>query len=242
MGGVYSAVVIGPEGKDIFSDALGRVKVRFPWDRRQESTPDGSIWVRVIQSWAGLRFGCQFLPRVGSEVAVAFVDGDIDRPVIVGCLFNGREKPIFPPKVDETKSGIRTRSVDNGGPSEYSEISLDDKRGKEAILIHSQRDLIKEAENDCLTNVGRNDNINISGTQTTNIKGDRNVTVEGAQHVRIASGNFEINVVKADIHVEATMGIITLKALTAIKLMVGPSSLIIDQSGITLKGPLINLN
>ena len=111
MAGIHSAVVIGDAGEEIHSEQYGRVKVSFFWDHRKTITADNGIWVRVIQPWAGNTWGWQSLPRVGCEVAVAFFDGDPDRPVIVGGLYNADMMPVFPVSDQQTKSGLRTRST-----------------------------------------------------------------------------------------------------------------------------------
>ena len=96
MEGLHTAIVVGPSGEEIHTDDYGRVKVRFPWDWREDATADSANWARVIQPWAGDQWGAQFIPRVGTEVAVAFMDSDPDRPIVVGGLYNGNDKPIFP--------------------------------------------------------------------------------------------------------------------------------------------------
>ena len=133
-------------GEEIYTDDLARVKVRFYWDHRGESTGDASIWARVIQPWAGKGWGAQFIPRVGTEVAVAFVDGDPDRPIVIGGLYNGRDTPIYA-KTEATKSGIRTRSSLSGSTSQFNEFTFDDKAGSELIFMHAEKDLFTEIEN-----------------------------------------------------------------------------------------------
>ena len=118
---IHTALVLGPQhnagdaiksqdGEEIYTDKLGRVKVRFYWDHRAEATGGQSVWARVIQPWAGKGWGAQFIPRVGTEVAVAFVDGDPDRPIVIGGLYNGRDTPIYSAG-EKTKSGFRSRST-----------------------------------------------------------------------------------------------------------------------------------
>jgi len=173
MYGMYSATVIGPEGDEIYCDELGRVKLRFPWDRKQDSTATGSIWVRVVQPWAGNGWGMQFLPRVGSEVAVAFMDGDPDRPVVVGGLYNGHDKPPFTLPAQKTRSGLRTRSTLKGGTADYSEFSIDDAKGHEQVLLHAQK----------------NHTVEVEASQSISVGGVRSVSVGAAEHVSIAKGN-----------------------------------------------------
>src|SRR5262249_3685070 len=134
MDGIHVALVIGPDGEEIYTDDLGRVQVRFFWDHRQDQTPDQKCWARVIQPWAGNGWGAQFIPRIGTEVAVAFVDGDPDRPIVVGGLYNGQDAPIYS-KADKTKSGFRTRSSLKGGTSDLNELTFEDKKGSELVFV-----------------------------------------------------------------------------------------------------------
>ncbi len=95
-GGLHTAKVLAPSGEEIHTDDQGRIKIRFLWDWREDATADNSEWVRVVQPWAGNQWGGQFIPRVDTEVAVAFMDADPDRPIVIGGLYNGDDKPIFP--------------------------------------------------------------------------------------------------------------------------------------------------
>ncbi|MGH7153751.1 MAG: type VI secretion system tip protein TssI/VgrG, partial [Acetobacteraceae bacterium] len=140
MDGIHVGLVLGPSGEEIYTDDLARVKVQLFWDWRGETTADLGVWARVIQPWAGNGWGTQFIPRVGTEVAVAFVDGDPDRPIVVGGLYNGTQKPIYS-QSDKTKSGLRTRSSLNGGTSDFNELTFDDNDGNELIYLQAQKDL-----------------------------------------------------------------------------------------------------
>ena len=138
MEGLHTAKVLAPAGEEIHTDDQGRIKIRFPWDWREDATADNSEWVRVVQPWAGNQWGAQFIPRVDTEVAVAFMDADPDRPIVVGGLYNGDDKPIFP-VAEKTKLGFRSRSVTKGGTSDFNEITLDDKKGSEELFLHADR-------------------------------------------------------------------------------------------------------
>ena len=157
MTGIYAALVMGPQssaqstiavqsGEEIYTDDMARVKVRFYFDWRAESTGSNAVWARVIQPWAGKGWGAQFIPRVGTEVAVAFVDGDPDRPIVIGGLYNGAQAPIYL-TADKTKSGIRTRSTLSGSTSQFNELTFDDKSGSELIFMHAEKDMFTEIEN-----------------------------------------------------------------------------------------------
>jgi len=111
-----SAVVVGPENQEIYTDEFGRVKVQFPWDLEGTNDDRSSCWLRVVQAWAGAGWGAQFIPRVGMEVIVTFPGGDLDRPIITGCVYNATHPPPFKLPDEKTRSGFRTSSTpDNAG-------------------------------------------------------------------------------------------------------------------------------
>jgi type VI secretion system secreted protein VgrG len=194
MEGLHTAIVLAPAGDEIYTDEQGRIKIRFFWDWRADATADNSDWVRVVQPWAGNGWGGQFIPRINTEVAVAFMDGDPDRPVVVGGFYNATDKPIFP-VAEKTKTGFRTRSVLKGGTDAFNEFSLNDDIGKEIILLHAQKDLTTEVENDQILIVDNDRTVTVKGKETVTIKGDRahEVTV-GNESLVIKQGNQSIEV------------------------------------------------
>lgn len=172
IAGVQTATVTGPPGEEIHTDLHGRVRVRFHWDRHTPRDAQSSCWLRVMQGpWAGGGWGFQFLPRVGMEVAVTFLEGDPDRPVILGALFNGQNIPGYELPAGRTRSGIRTQSV---GAVGYNELSFEDAAGAERVHVHAQRDLDEMVRNDRTVRVGRD--------QITEVSGDIRLT--GARDAR----------------------------------------------------------
>ncbi|MDR1969039.1 MAG: type VI secretion system tip protein VgrG, partial [Burkholderiaceae bacterium] len=113
MPGPQNAIVTGPEGEELHVDHMGRVKVQFHWDRYGKNDQNSTCWIRVSQPWAGKAWGGYFMPRIGQEVLVDFVNGDPDRPIIVGRMYND-DQPI--PYGLPTQSGFKTRSTPGGGP------------------------------------------------------------------------------------------------------------------------------
>jgi type VI secretion system secreted protein VgrG len=208
MDGVHTALVMGPQsskaadiksqsGEEIYTDALARVKVRFYWDHRGESTGDASIWARVIQPWAGKGWGAQFIPRVGTEVAVAFVDGDPDRPIVIGGLYNGRDTPIYA-KTEATKSGIRTRSSLSGSTSQFNEFTIDDKAGSELIFTHAEKDLFTEIENNQTLTVDNSRMVTVKKDETVNIQNNQTITVTQDRSLTVSQGNSTFDVAKGN--------------------------------------------
>lgn len=140
MAGLYTAVVVGPSGSEIHADTQGRIKMRFHFDHAGSATADTTIWLRVMQPWSGKNWGIQSIPRVGSEVAVAFVDGDLDFPLVIGSLYNADQMHPLALPDHKNLTGIRTRSTPNGGTADFSEFSFDDTKGSEIVFLHAQKD------------------------------------------------------------------------------------------------------
>jgi type VI secretion system secreted protein VgrG len=267
MEGIHAALVLGPAGEEIYTDDLARVKVQFYWDHREEATDALAVWARVIQPWAGNGWGAQFIPRVGTEVAVAFVDGDPDRPIVIGGLYNGRDKPIYAVG-DKTKSGFRTRSSLKGGASDFNEYTFDDKKGSELIYQQAQKDLSTYVKNDqtlkidnCrMVTVKKDETVDIQNNQTIKVKQDHSLTVTdgnhsvavskgnvslkvdmGNQDVKIAMGNQTTDVSMGNITAKAGAGQISNEAMQSIELKVGGNSIKIDQTGVTIKGLMVSI-
>jgi type VI secretion system secreted protein VgrG len=148
--GPQTAVVVGPEGEEISTDKYGRIKVRFHWVRKDSKYKGDlqSCWARVAQTWAGNGYGAWFLPRIGHEVVVQFVDGDPDQPLVVGCVYNSNREIPFSQPANKTQSGIKTRSSKGGSKDNANELRFEDKKGTEEIFIHAEKDFNQEVEND----------------------------------------------------------------------------------------------
>jgi type VI secretion system secreted protein VgrG len=194
MEGLHTAIVLAPSGEEIYTDDQGRIKVRFFWDWREDATADNSAWVRVVQPWAGNGWGGQFIPRINTEVAVAFMDADPDRPVVVGGFYNATDKPIFP-VAEKTKTGFRSRSVLKGGTDMFNEFSFDDTKDSEVAFLHAQKDLTTEVENDQVLKVDHDRTVTVKGKETVTIKGNRaHEVTEGDESLLIKQGNQSIEV------------------------------------------------
>jgi type VI secretion system secreted protein VgrG len=174
MPGPQTAIVVGPKGDELHVDDHGRVKVHFHWDRYDESNEKSTCWVRVSQPWSGKGWGGYFIPRIGQEVIVDFLNGDPDRPIIVGRVYND-DQPI--PYKSPTQSGFKTRSTPGGGPANYNEIMFEDKKGEENINIHAELDMSRSVERDDSTAVDRDQSITVKRDQTNHVDRDRKSTV-----------------------------------------------------------------
>jgi type VI secretion system secreted protein VgrG len=191
-----TGVVVGPTGQDIYTDDMGRVRVRFFWDISQRAEEVGTCWVRTTQALAGSGWGGQFLPRIGMEVAITYLDGDPDRPLVTGCLYNTTHPLPFATPANKTRSGIRTQSTPDG--SGGNEISFEDKIGAEQIFLHAQRNLDEVIEKNHTTLVRNDQFLRILGGRLDrvekaleqHVKGDHICHVEG-NRIDVVKGNFE---------------------------------------------------
>jgi type VI secretion system secreted protein VgrG len=140
IAGTQPATVVGPAGETVFIDPFGRVKVQFSWDRQGKKDGNASCWVRVSQRWAGKRYGAFFWPRIGHEVVVAFEEGDPDRPLIVGSVYNAENMPPFDLPGNELVAGIKSASAGADPTTDYNAVLFYDQKDAEHVQIHSQRD------------------------------------------------------------------------------------------------------
>ena len=181
--GLQTATVVGPEGEEVHPDEHARVKVQFHWDRAAPFDETSSCWVRVSQLWAGNGWGAMFIPRIGHEVLVDFIEGDPDRPVVVGRLYTGNNKPPYPLPAEKTKSTIKSESSLGGGG--FNEFRYEDRKGHEEIFLHAQKDWNTFTIN-CLTEtVGNNRTSSIGNSETLSVGNNRTVTVKNNDHTTV---------------------------------------------------------
>ena len=210
-----TATVVGPGAEDIHVNAKGEIKVRFHWDRSGRGE-DSSCWIRTMHAWGGTSWGTQFIPRVGMEVVVGFDEGDPDRPLVLGSVYNATHPTAFLLPNQKTRSGIRTRSSpDRNG---FNELSFDDAAGSEQIYLHAERDfdsVVKHDRtarilNDDRTDVTHDRAVRVSGAQATRVTGDRttelgsddHLRVEGSRHVAVHRDSNERVGGRRDLHVQ----------------------------------------
>ncbi len=192
------AVVTAEPGSDeeICTDAYGRVRVRFPWDRVEQrrgaqSGTSSSCWLRVMQPWSGAHWGFHFTPRVGMEVVVHFVDGDPDRPYVAGCLPNAVNVPPVALPSHKTQSAIRTQSSPGGGG--FNELRFEDLAHHEEVYLRAQRDQRVEVLHDralsvgrdASAQVGRDESLHVGRNRSVDVEGDEQHTVTGARQISV---------------------------------------------------------
>lgn len=269
--GPQTAVIVGKDGEEIWTDKYGRVKVQFHWDRYGKMNEESSCWVRVSQSWAGKKWGAMFIPRIGQEVIVEFIEGDPDQPIITGRVYNAEQMPPYELPTEQTKSTMKTNSSKGG--EGFNEIRFEDKKDDEQIFIHAQKNMDIRVVNDRFETIGKdgegsrhlvvekdkfeqvkNDRQEkITRDHVEEIGRDRNVTVKGKESIDVTeSHSFTvkgdvIEVFKAN-HSEETTGDyylkasnIVIEAMTNITIKVGGTYIAIEASGIKICGPQVEI-
>lgn len=272
--GPQTGIVVGPPGEEIHTDKYGRVKVKFFWDIQSYEgggqVPDRSLWVRVAQMSAGGGFGAFMIPRIGHEVVVEFLNGDPDRPIVTGSVYNENNLPAFGTAAANPLQGIRTNSTKGGGG--FNEIRFDDSKDREVFSVQAQKDLktlvlkghetrdIKEGNRTTTIDKG-DETLSIkTGKRTTTIKADEILKIEsGNRKEEISQGNDSLDIKMGNRSAELGMGNDNLKlkmgnrtikldlgkqsteAMQSIELIVGQSSIKIDQMGVTIKGMMIKI-
>jgi type VI secretion system secreted protein VgrG len=177
MSGLQTAAVVGPSGEEVFTDEHGRIKVQFHWDRAGRKDERSSCFLRVAQVWSGLGWGFVFLPRVGMEVLVDFLEGDPDRPLVMGCVYNGQNTPPDALPDQKTRSTIRTSSTPGG--EGFNELHFEDASGSEEVFLHAQKDLNEVVLNNHSTQVKANQTLSVDGSQTETVGGDQTISIQG---------------------------------------------------------------
>jgi type VI secretion system secreted protein VgrG len=192
VAGTHTAKVVGSSGEEIWTDANGRVKLKFYWDGSAGADENSSCWVRVSQSSAGQGWGHLFLPRIGQEVVVSYVDGDPDRPLVTGSVYNGQNAtPVALPSL-QTQSVMRSRSSKGGTAG--NEIRMEDKLDSEELYFHAQKDLNVAIENALTTTV-------IAGAESHVIqKGDRTIDVQTGKETHTVKGTRTLDVTGDETH------------------------------------------
>lgn len=199
--GGQTALVVGPKGEEIYTDEYGRVKVEFHWDREGKEDEKSSCWVRVSQGWAGAGWGMIFIPRIGQEVVVNFLEGNPDNPIITGCVYNGDNPVPYPLPEEKTKSTIKSNTSTGGGG--FNEIRFEDKSGGEEVFIHGQKDLNIEIENDKKQTIGHDETLEVANNRTKTVGKDQSETISenktisvGKNHTESISENMSLTIGK----------------------------------------------
>jgi type VI secretion system secreted protein VgrG len=245
--GIQTAVVVGNAGEEIDVDKYGRIWVQFHWDRVGKKDRNSSLPIRVAQVWAGKQWGGQFIPRLGMEVVVEFLEGDPDRPLIVGAVYNDVYKHPYDLPANKTQSGVKSDS--SKGHHGYNEIMFEDKKGGEKIGVHAQKNLGVVVNNNETRVVGYNMDTEIHNAETRTIGKDFKVPTGQASHevtikmgddkLKLETGSRDVDIALMD-HLKA--GILIELKCGGSKITMTPASISIESPLITLNGALIKLN
>jgi len=183
MRGSQTGFVVGPPGEEIHTDEWGRIRVKWHWDRTDAQGDDCSCWMRVVQHWSDNRWGYQWIPRIGQEVIIDFLEGDPDRPIVTGCVYNAKNR--FPYKLPDKKtvSGIKSNSTPGGGG--YNEIRFDDQKNSELFAMHSQKDKQELILHDHVKQVQNDEDLSVDHDRKRKVGGDEDITVDGDRRVTI---------------------------------------------------------
>ncbi|THB68982.1 MAG: type VI secretion system tip protein VgrG [Gammaproteobacteria bacterium] len=190
--GIQTAVVTGASGDEIYVDKFGRIKVQFHWDRHGKNNESSSCWIRVSQTWAGEGWGAVFHPRVGQEVVVSFIEGDPDRPLITGRVYNAEQVLPYECPSKKTQSGIKSRSTKGGGKANFNEIRFEDKKGDEQVYVHAEKNMDTVIENDETLSVGNNRTKVIGNDEKIDVGSNRNARIGTNDTLEVGS-NLNIN-------------------------------------------------
>lgn len=259
IAGVLIAKVVGPASEEIHTDEYGRIKIQFPWDTENKNDDTSSCWVRVSQPWTGSKFGFQFIPRIGSEVMVSFIQGNPDFPLVTGSVYNGQNKLPFTLPDEKTESGFATRSTSKGGMEDGHRLSFNDKKGEEKLTITAQKDLLLTVKNDVTSEVTHEVKSKIGANRETEItKGnDTLVLKQGSLHITLDKGDMEQKITgnvttslnNGNYSLTATGGsgkiktdkTCVIESTQSIELKVGSNKIAISPSGITISGTMIKI-
>ena len=267
--GSQTAMVVGPAGDEIFTDKFGRVKVQFHWDRDGTNDAASSCWVRVVQTWAGNKWGSMHIPRVGMEVLVHFLEGDPDQPIVTGCVYNPMSMPPYTLPEHKTKSTIKSNSTTGGGG--FNEFRFEDKKGSEQVFLHAQKDQDIRVRADRRELIGNDRHLIVYRDKREKVKRDKHIIIERDEMEKIERdlhrevggkiayktgqsvsheigtelnekiGSSHYQDVGQTIYLKAGMNVV-IEAGMQITLKAAGSFIDINPAGVVISGPLVLIN
>jgi type VI secretion system secreted protein VgrG len=243
--GPQTAIVTGKSGEEIWTDKYARVKVQFYWDRYGNNDESSSCWIRCAQPMAGKGWGSVFIPRIGQEVVVHFIEGDPDQPIITGAVYNAAQTSPLELPANATQSTFKSNSSKGGGG--FNQIRFEDKKDSEELFVQAQKDHnITVLNNRSITvtqdltetiQKGKRSITVSEGNETKEItKGDRTLTVGTGKETITINGDQSLTVKTGNHSITVSAGTSTISSPQSISLKVGDNSVVIDTSGVTIKG------
>jgi len=266
--GTQTAIVVGPQNEEIYVDEKGRVKIQFHWDLEGEYDEKSSCWLRVSQTWAGAGWGGIFIPRIGQEVIVDFLEGDPDQPIIIGAVYNGDNQVPYRLPDEKTRSAVKSNSSKGGNG--FNEIRFEDNKGEEQVFIHAEKDVDFRVKNDRREWIGndrnlfvtrdkrekvdrdkhviigqdearevkRDHSLTIKGKDAIEVTGSRTVVVKGAVTEEFKQSHSEK--VTQNYYLKAMN--VVIEAMTGLSIKVGGNFITINSGGVFIKGNIVNIN
>lgn len=253
--GPQTAMVTGKSGEEIWTDKYGRIKVQFHWDLEGGNDEKSSCWIRVAQIWAGKNWGGMFIPRIGQEVVVEFLEGDPDRPMITGSVYNSDNMPPYTLPDHATRSTIKSRSSKNGDASNFNEIRLEDKKGSEQLFIHAEKNQDNRVKENSLEWVGKDRHLVVKGDRFEQVDGASHQMVTGACNQQV-DGALSLKVAQdvhhkagmkygldagMDVHIKGGMNVV-IEAGMSVTLKAGGGFIVVGPAGVSISGTPIQLN
>ena len=252
--GPQTAMVTGPSGEEIHTDKYGRIKILFHWDRYGKADDTSSCWVRVSQAaWAGKKWGSIYIPRVGQEVVVEFLEGDPDCPLVTGRVYNNDSMPPYDLPAEKTKSSLKSSSSKGGAG--FNEIRFEDKKGQEQIFIHAEKQRDVRVKKDNLEWIGENEHLIVGKDRLKKVKGDEHNDITGCRNEKVGEThslkvgqNLQEKVgmnaalqAGMEIHLKAGMNV-CIEAGMSITLKAGGGFIVIGPAGVTISGTPVLIN
>jgi len=266
--GAQTAIVVGPQNEEIYVDEKGRVKIQFHWDLEGEYDEKSSCWIRVSQNWTGAGWGGVFIPRIGQEVIVEFLEGDPDQPIITGAVYNGDNQVPYRLPDQQTKTVIKSNSSKGG--EGFNEVRFEDKKGEEQIFIHAEKEVDFRVKNDRREWIGndrnlfvtrdkrekvdrdkhviigqdearqvkRDHSLTIKGKDSIEVTGSRTVVVKGAVTEEFKQSHSEQ--VTQSYYLKAMN--VVIEAMAGLSIKVGSNFITINSGGVFIKGNIVNIN
>ena len=266
--GPQTARVVGKEGEEIWVDKYGRVIVQFFWDRQGQNNENSSCWIRTSQPWAGGNWGAIWIPRIGQEVIVSFLEGDPDRPIITGRVYNADEMPPYTLPDEQTKSTFKSYSSKGGGG--FNEIRFEDKAGSEQVFIHGEKDLdvrikkdrrewigqdrhlivtrdkVEEVDRDrhetlkrdLVTQIQRDHHLTVQGKQAISITGSHSLAVTGAVIEQFSSD--QSTQVTGSCYIKGMN--VVVEGMVGLTIKVGSNFVTINPAGVQIQGTMVMIN